>query len=248
MNGTRYSDGMHEPPTASPPGPDALRQIPLFSELSPARLESLWEGGAVRVYREGEVILRENQASEGWLYFLMQGHVEVSKLAVNGKEVVLRLITSAEAFGLATLFDGGPFPATLRTKSQVHVFVLDARTFATVLEGDVAMIGRVLALMSARIREAYDRLFLMSTTKARARVAHVILTTLERGGAEPDPAGGLRLNTPLPYDTIARMAGITYDETARIVQEWSEFLEYRRGALRLLQPERLRDVVAGDGL
>lgn len=239
---------MIEPHVPSPLNPDALRQIPLFSDLPPSRLEALWEAGVLRRYSDGEVILRENQASEGLLYFLVQGSVEVSKLAINGKEIVLRLITGSEAFGLAALFDGGPFPATLKAKSEVIVFVLDAQAFTTVLEGDIALVRRLLALLSGRVREAYDRLFLMGTTKARARVAQIILSTLERGGAEPDPGGGLRLKTPLPYDMIARMAGITYEETARIVQEWSAFLEYRRGAIRVLEPERLRAVVTGDGL
>ena len=228
--------------------PESLRQIPLFAQLAPAPLQALWEASVMRDFKAGEVILREGQLPEGILYFLVEGGFQVSKLAPSGKEVILRLITAAEAFGLAALFDDGPFPATLAATDAARVLLLPASAFFEILQQDPALTRRVLALLSGRVREAYERLFVMATTKARARLAHLILTTSVKGGAEPDGEGGLRLNTPLTYATLARMAGITYEETARIMQEWAGFLDYRRGAIHVRDPERLKAMLGSDGL
>ena len=77
---------------------------------------------------------------------------------------------------------------------------------------------------------------------ARTRLARLILRyQLRENGA---------IETPLPHQVLARMAGITYEESVRIIGEWthddSPMLEYRRGGHILVRdPDRLAAMAEG---
>lgn len=239
--------------TASPEPPrmplsDSARwiaQIPLFVDLSAQQREALLEAAVFHVVRAGETILREGQELEGVLYFLVSGEFQVSKLAPSGKETILRVIGSTETFGLAALFDETLAPATLTSMRQGCVMRVPTAAFLQLLRQDFDLTLRILKLLSQRLREAYQQVHLVASSKGRARLAQLICTQVDRAGLEPDPEGWA-LGMPLSYATLSRMAGVSYEETIRIIQEWAAVLRYTRGRIVIRDLEGLRAIAQGE--
>jgi CRP-like cAMP-binding protein len=222
-----------------------IGQIPLFTGLLPQQREALLDAAVVHVTRAGEVVLREGQELEGILYFLVAGEFQVSKLAANGKETILRVIGSTEGFGLAALFDETTAPATLTSTRDGCVMRIPSGAFLEILRQDFNLTLRILKLLSQRLREAYQQVHLVASTKGRARLAQLIGAQADRAGLEPDPEGWA-LRTPLSYATLSRMAGVSYEETIRILQEWGAILQYRRGRIVIRDLEGLRAIALGE--
>lgn len=218
-----------------------LDRIPLFGGLSNVQREALLDAAVPRIVRPGDVVLREGQEMDGLLYFLVSGEFQVSKLSLQGKETILRLIGAEEAFGLAALFDDNLAPATLTATKEGAVMRVCAAQFLSIMQADFPLTMRILKLLSGRLREAYQQLHLLNSSKARARLAQIILFQAERARPEalaPDAGRRIALN----YSVLSRMAGISYDETVRILQEWTESLEYRRGEIRIKDLDALRAI------
>lgn len=227
------------------PSEHGLERLPLFAELSGPMREELLEAGVMRTVQVGEVLLWEGRDTEGILYFLLSGEFQVSKLSPQGKETILRLISAAETFGLAALFDDPVSPATLTVTQQGKVMVIPASQFLELLRKDFQLTLRILKLLSSRLREAYEQLQLVASTKARSRLARIIQFHAERGGLDPQD-GGWRLRIPLSYSILSRIAGISYDETIRILQEWTDVLDYRRGEILLKDLDGLQAIADQD--
>lgn len=84
----------------------------------------------------------------------------------------------------------------------------------------------------------------------RARLAALILRTLDRGGGQSAGDGAIRLNTRLPHAVMSRTVGITYEECVRIIRDWRHdpaILTYKRGGvLTLLDRDALeRELLGG---
>jgi CRP-like cAMP-binding protein len=101
---------------------------------------------------------------------------------------------------------------------------------------------RLLLTLSERLRDVHEQLHAVISERARTRLAKLISRYMSREG---NP-----IQTPLPHQVLARMAGITYEESVRIIGEWSHetlpLLAYCRGGrITVLEPERLATIAEG---
>lgn len=126
----------------------SIREVVLFRELSDAELEAVAAAGATREV-EADVVLVEQGASDAGLQIILKGSAHV---IVNGEEV--RRLGPGDYFGEMSLFDGGVRSATVRSGSQgARTFHVSPATFADLLEEKPGMARRLLAALSARVRE-----------------------------------------------------------------------------------------------
>lgn len=218
-----------------------LARISLFAELAPAQRERLLEAGIFKTVKIGEVLVRQGQDLGGILHFIVSGSFQVSKLSPQGKETILRLVSAAESFSLAALIDEGQAPATIMATQDGFVMIVPTTAFLEILRQDFMLTMKLIRLLSGRLREAYEQLHLIASSKARTRLARILLFQVDRGGLEL-VEGGWRIATPLTYSTLARIAGISYEETIRILQEWTALLEYRRGEILLKDLDGLQQL------
>ena len=86
------------------------------------------------------------------------------------------------------------------------------------LAEDPKLALRLLHVLSERLRETHEQLHAIASERARTRLARLILRHA------PSDA-------KLSHQVLSRMAGITYEESVRILRGWSEagLLRYERG-------------------
>lgn len=104
-----------------------LRQMPLFSSLSPQQLATIDARLVRRQIKAGEVVVRQGEP-RAYLYIVAQGVVEA--LVSDGTtESVVGQLGQGEHFGEYALFADTPYNATYRAKIDTHLLLLDESKF-----------------------------------------------------------------------------------------------------------------------
>ncbi len=120
------------------------------------------ERGALgKVYRDGEVIVRQGEAGD-CMYVIQTGQAEVLQ-EKEGQEVCLAVLGESDVFGEMALFEREARSATVRALGDVRVLTVDKRTFLRRVHEDPSLAFRILQKMSHRIRELDAELVRMKT-------------------------------------------------------------------------------------
>lgn len=132
--------------------------IPLGEDQVVARgqREETVPSGLSRVYKHGEVIIRQGEADD-CMYVLQSGQVEVVR-AKAGKEVQLAVCSEGDFIGEMAIFQREVRSATVRALGETGVLILEKTTFLRQVHEDPSLAFRMLQRMSRRIRELDSRL------------------------------------------------------------------------------------------
>lgn len=235
---------------AKPSKPCSLHELDFFKGLDEQELRDLDERSSCRRYDAGEVLFHEREPLAAKLRFVCSGQLQIHKSAASGKETIVRLIRPGEVFAVAALFDRKIAPATVTATVPSLVLEIPLEDFQAHLTRYPMLAIKLLAAFAQRLKDLQETLHTVASERARARLAALILRTLDRGGGQPVGDGAIRLNTRLPHAVMSRMIGITYEECVRIIRDWCHdpaILTYQRGGvLTLLDRDALeRELVGG---
>ncbi len=113
-------------------------------------------GGLDRVYKDGEVIIRQGETG-ACMYVLQSGQVEVVRTK-DSKEVRLAVCGEGEFIGEMAIFQREVRSATVRALGETRVLMLGKDTFLRQVHEDPSLAYRMMQRMSRRIRELDSRL------------------------------------------------------------------------------------------
>jgi len=127
-----------------------LREVPMFSRLSPEDLEQIAEIAQEQLYLDQAVICREGEPGNT-LFIIVNGTVEVTKKA-NKQENVLAMRGSGEFVGEMAILESAPRFATLKADGDVRVLAIEGEAFTAILLDRPEVAVSVLRHMSNRVR------------------------------------------------------------------------------------------------
>ena len=93
----------------------ALKQVPLFANLTIEQLEAVHQLAVESFYLPGEEVVREGDRG-GQLYLLLEGSVDVVLARGEREEAVVNTIEAIGYFGEMAVFDDAPRSATIVTR------------------------------------------------------------------------------------------------------------------------------------
>ena len=101
-------------------------------------------------YKPGEIIIQEGERSRD-LFFLTEGVVEISIKDENG-DFILNEIEPPEIFGELSFLDGSPRTATVKSKTEVEVFILKHEILKDEITKLPAWLKPILGSLLSRIK------------------------------------------------------------------------------------------------
>ena len=128
-----------------------LREIPMFSKLSPEDLEKIAEIAQEQLYSMHSVICREGDPGNT-LFIIVHGEVDVIKL-LGKKQNILATRRDGEFVGEMAILESAPRSATLKARSDVRVLTIEGDAFTTILLDRPEVAVSVLKHMSSRVRD-----------------------------------------------------------------------------------------------
>lgn len=114
------------------------------------------EGLLGRIYKDGEVIVKEGTQSRT-MYVIQSGNVKVVK-SEGETETTLAMLGEGDIFGEMSLFDAKPRSATVKAMGEARVLAIDHENFLKRIKMDPSLAFRTIKQMSQRIRDLNSRL------------------------------------------------------------------------------------------
>jgi CRP-like cAMP-binding protein len=131
---------------------EALRKVPLFSQLDDKTLGRLEKMSRERTFDTGDDIVRQGDEGSG-AFVIINGKVEVLR---DGRK--LADLGAGNFFGEMALLDNYRRSATVRALEPTRCIVIPRSDFVAELHGNNELCFQMLRLMSRRVREVEQAL------------------------------------------------------------------------------------------
>ena len=113
-------------------------------------------GDLGRVYKGGEVIVRQGEAGD-CMYVIQAGKAEVLQ-EQNGRNMRLAVLEEKDFFGEMALFEREVRSATVRALGEVRILTVDKRTILRRIQEDPSLAFRVVEQLCHRVRRLDEEL------------------------------------------------------------------------------------------
>lgn len=195
----------------------ALAKVPLLSVLEPGELAELSLRLQPRTYQEEQqLFLQGDTGCE--MYIILAGTVRISRETLAGREVTLALRGPGDFIGEMALLDGSPRSASGYAQGgSCNCLVLTGEVFHRFVESHPHLSRRLLVFLSARLREAADRLEEMATHTVRQRLAALLAQIALEQGENGNP--GILLPATVHYRFLSGLLGTIRESVSRAASE-----------------------------
>ena len=140
---------------------DALKQCPIFADLSSEELQKVAGSAKEKTFQEGSTLFTENMAGQS-LFVIRSGSVKISKMLGEGEERTLALLGPGECFGEMAIVDGGPRTTSAVVVKKAEVLTLEKKDFLALCDGNpklgYKLMTNLARLIVKRLRGAQDKL------------------------------------------------------------------------------------------
>ena len=134
---------------------EEIKKIPIFGPFDEEELDTLLKMSKLRVYEPGETIIKQREI-DSWIYFLIYGHVSISK---DGKEIT-KIKRRGDIFGEMRFINSAPRSASAQALANTVCLAIDADHIEKLTGDDKIAFGYVLYRIFSEILA--DRLRLMN--------------------------------------------------------------------------------------
>jgi CRP-like cAMP-binding protein len=162
---------------------EVLSQIALFAALSEAEVRVLAQRAVERRFSPDEMLFWEGEPCAG-VFLIIEGSVKIFRISPAGRELMLAIETAPSSVAELPLFDGGPYPASVRAVGPVVSLFINKNDFQQVClqYPDVAL--KVLAVVGKRLRHLVGLVESMTFGSVTQRLAKLLLEASKGSTAE----------------------------------------------------------------
>jgi CRP/FNR family transcriptional regulator len=217
-----------------------LHNCPLYRDLDQRELESLAEITSIRRLKKSGMIFFEGDPATGF-YVLLSGLVRVYKASPDGREYTLHRIRPGQTFAEAAVFGGGTFPANSVALEDSIVAFLPKERFLALIKTSPEMSLKMLATLSAFVRDFNQQIEDLSLKEVSARIASYLLRKAEQSGS-------MEIMLEVSKAELARSLGTISETLSRNLRKMRELalIRVRGKEIAILDPARLRALADGE--
>jgi CRP-like cAMP-binding protein len=222
-----------------PVEPASIREIDLFSALSPADLARV--GGFMReqhIPRKG-IILLEGASGDGF-YYVQSGLIKVYRTSAAGREQVLRLLGAGETFNDVPALDSGPNPASAAAMEPSVVYILGQDFLHRLVLEHPEVADAAIKRLAGALRHLVSVVGDLSFLHVKARLAKALIEQ------EQAIAEGRRTHYCTQLE-LAAITGTTREIVARALAAFEALgaVEIAKGRARVIDRARLSALLEG---
>jgi len=220
---------------------NTLKNIAIFSGLSPEAVERIERRCAWKRYAPGEPILDYLDASDD-VFFIALGEVRVTIYSTAGKAVSFRELGSGEIFGEFPAIDGGSRSASVEARTNCLIASMPGSSFRELLQSEPGLAQALLPRLVKTIRALTTRVYEFSTLAVNNRIQAELLRLASLGPKEGKAA---RIVPAPTHVEIASRVSTHREAVTRELNRLSRIgiIERRGGTLLVKDVERLAEMV-----
>ena len=162
-----------------------LRQVPLFSELSDAELGEIAETAVTLRRTKNQIIFDEGDSAD-FLLVLTKGRAKVVLVGDGAEEIILNLIEPFRVVGEIALLDRSTRSARLVALEDCQFIKLPVTSFEALRNSNRSFAAKVIANVTATLRESNDQLRVICTYRSLGKVAWCLDRLVRRNKVNAD--------------------------------------------------------------
>ena len=209
-----------------------IGSMPLFAGLSEEDLACLESIITEKHFSKNEVILQEED-TPNYMYMVFSGKVKVMQTSADGKEHILAVRGKGGSFGEMAIIDGKTSPATVVAMEDTEIGLIGKDNFERYLLSNNRFLRHAVLQFTARLRDAWLRLKVLTLTDAEERVRAVLELIHMQHGIKDNH--GIIIAVKLTHEEIARYASLSRETVTRQLSKLSKMDE-----IEILEDKRIR--------
>jgi CRP-like cAMP-binding protein len=207
------------------------------ASLCPAHFELLFGGCKPEGRKAGEYLFMHEDPADR-VYGVLSGTVEISTYSMSGRKLVANIELSRSLIGEIGALDGGPRTASAVCLTDCELVSLSRTQLMRKLAENASLALAMIELLCLRLRWINNERNDLALLKVEARLAKRLLLLGERLA---DDAGWIRIS----QSELAAFLGATRESVNKMLNTWRnrEFIDIKRGAIRLVSRHSLQEIV-----
>lgn len=197
----------------------AIRNIPLFQNLSQDMLENILLAAREQSYPKDSFVFYQDDPTER-VFVLKSGRLKLTQLADDGQQVLMRVITAGMLFAAIGLVQGTVYPVTAQAAEESQVLYWPQGVMLELINRYPQMAINALMILAGHVREFQDRYRELATERVERRLARAVLRLASQTGRKTDE--GVLIDIPLTRQDLAEISGTTLYTVSRIFSQWEE--------------------------
>lgn len=195
---------LHRDPVQETPGCWYVQNSRMLMNLDERTVERMAQRSTMASFEAGHLL---HQAGEpmGAVSLLSEGRAKVYRTSADGKQQTIVLLGPGDAFGEIDVVDGSGQDLYVEAITRVVVCRTTREAFLQLASRDPALAVRLAEAMGEKLQFAREQIADLAFRDIRGRVAHLLLTFLER---ERRLAGDDSLDRIVPGLTHRELAGL----------------------------------------
>lgn len=191
-------------------------QSRLFSSLPAEIAQRLLDGAHVKKLRRGQVLFHHGDTAHA-IHIVTEGWVKLYRIAPNGTEAVVGVMTRGQSFGEPIALRRAAYPVSAEATTAVEVLAVPAQAFLDLLQAHPETAISVLAATFVHLQGLVEQIEQLKARSGAQRVAEFLL--------ELCPEGVETATVTLPYDKalIAGRLGMKPESLSRAFARLREF-------------------------
>ena len=227
--------------SSASPEAGAAGRTPLLAGLDDEIIEAFVRRARQRRYARGSVIFHKDDPG-AQLYVVVSGMVKIVMPSLDGKDLVLTILSPGESFGEMALFDDAPRSASAEAMEDTVTLTMGRPDFLGLIERYPALALRVIELLTRRLRATDELAQDASLLDLPGRLARRLLELAETYGEGDPRRGPVVVKLRLTQTELASLVGATRVATNRVLQRLQQrgIIAWEPSRITLKKPADLR--------
>lgn len=191
-------------------------QSRLFAGLPEGIADHLLDAAHIRRYRRGQVLFQHGDSAHV-IHVVTEGWVKLYRIAPNGTEAVVGVMTRGQSFGEPIALRRAAYPVSAEATTACEVVEVPARVFLDLLQAHPEAAISVLSATFLHLQGLVEQIEQLKARSGAQRVAEFLL--------ELCPEGAESATVILPYDKalIAGRLGMKPESLSRAFARLRDF-------------------------
>jgi CRP/FNR family transcriptional regulator len=214
---------------------DSLLKTHFFASLDDDSVKKLLACFREQNYSKGDVVLREGEKNQD-LFFVIIGIAKSYKVSPDGKEQILSLFRSGDAFNMTMIIDSNPQVYTVEAMSPLTLAYISRSDLYELMNQNGKIYEAILRLFADQIRYLVTLVEDLSFRSVMGRVAKILMMYMSD------------LYTPhmrITQRDIAAMAGTAREVVSRALRALEDdgYIVIDHSRINITDPEALQELI-----
>jgi CRP/FNR family transcriptional regulator len=222
-----------------------LKNINVFEDMSDAEMERIDKMTSMTAVRPNQPIAFPDEMSRN-IYLLKKGHVKISRIGEDGREMILEIVGPGEIFGELTLIDEDDTPTTsdiVQALDDVLICAIRREMFEMMMHDNPDLTFRVTKRIGLRLRRFEERVTDLVFKDVRQRIVSFLLAYAQDFGKVR--GGIVSIPMHLSHQEIALLTGAARQTVTTILNQLRAdgLIEFSRSGMKLNDMSALERLV-----